>query len=203
MSEITYLKIACERCGGHIEYPSEMAGQSIQCPHCQHTITLPPRFVSPPIPPQPTPQPRPAPSSAPPSPSREISTHTLKKKVGCIGIIGSIVAIGIVALVIWFVYDSSKPKLFAKVEVIHDKTLRVTNANDAAWNSPTIILNDGFSGPILDVTGAWAPNETRELALDDFQGRLNHQRFNPQHEKVREVIIKARGFQLGIYQTRR
>src|SRR4030095_11442836 len=46
MSEITYLKIACERCGGHTEYPSEMAGQSIQCPHCQHTITLPSRFVS-------------------------------------------------------------------------------------------------------------------------------------------------------------
>jgi hypothetical protein len=22
--ETTYLKIACERCGGHIEYPSEM-----------------------------------------------------------------------------------------------------------------------------------------------------------------------------------
>jgi DNA-directed RNA polymerase subunit RPC12/RpoP len=50
MSEITYLKITCERCGGHIEYPSEMAGRSIQCPHCQHSITLPPRFVSPPVP---------------------------------------------------------------------------------------------------------------------------------------------------------
>ena len=48
MSETTHLKMACERCGGHIEYPSEMAGQSIQCPHCQHTIKLPP---SPPIPP--------------------------------------------------------------------------------------------------------------------------------------------------------
>ena len=51
MSETTYLKTACERCGGHIEYPSEMAGQSIQCPHCQHTIKL----LSPPPPPQPPP----------------------------------------------------------------------------------------------------------------------------------------------------
>jgi DNA-directed RNA polymerase subunit RPC12/RpoP len=42
MSETTHLKMACERCGGHIEYPSEMAGRSIQCPHCQHSITLPP-----------------------------------------------------------------------------------------------------------------------------------------------------------------
>jgi hypothetical protein len=48
MSETTHLKMACERCGGHIEYPSEMAGHSIQCPHCQHTIKLPP---PPPIPP--------------------------------------------------------------------------------------------------------------------------------------------------------
>ena len=54
MSEITY-KIACERCGGHIEYPSEIAGQSIQCPACQHTIKLPP-------PPRPPPEPPSAPA---------------------------------------------------------------------------------------------------------------------------------------------
>jgi DNA-directed RNA polymerase subunit RPC12/RpoP len=41
MSETTHLKITCERCGEHIEYPSETAGQSIQCPACQHTIKLP------------------------------------------------------------------------------------------------------------------------------------------------------------------
>jgi DNA-directed RNA polymerase subunit RPC12/RpoP len=51
MPEITYLKITCERCGKHIEYPSEMAGQSIQCPACQHTIKL----LSPPPQPQPPP----------------------------------------------------------------------------------------------------------------------------------------------------
>ena len=117
--------------------------------------------------------------------------------------LGTIAGVAVVALVLWFANDASKPKLFAKVDVIRGKTLRVANANDAAWNGPTIILNDGFGGPILDVSGAWAPNETRELALDDFQGRLNHQRFNPQHENVREVIIQARGFQLGTYQTRR
>ncbi len=109
----------------------------------------------------------------------------------------------VIALVLWFAYNSSKPKLFAKVDVIRGETLRVTNGKDTAWNSPTIILNDSFGGPILDVSGAWAPNETRELALDDFKGRLNHQPFNPQHEHVREVIIQARGFQLRIYQTRR
>jgi hypothetical protein len=124
-----------------------------------------------------------------------------KKTVGCVGIIGSIVAIGIVALVIWFAYDSSKPKLFAKVEVT-SKAVRITNGNDTAWDSPTIILNDGFAGPILVLAGPWAPNETRELSLGDFQGRLNHQPFKPGYEKVREVTIQARGFQLGIYRTR-
>jgi hypothetical protein len=150
---------------------------------------------------------------------RQISTHTLKEKVGrgspwfailkafsstsigCIGCIGSIVAIGIVALVIWFAYDSSKPKLFAKVEVT-SKAVRITNGNDTAWDNPEIILNDGFAGPILVLPGPWAPNETRELSLGDFEGRLNHQRFQAGYEKVRKVIIKARGFRLGIYETR-
>jgi len=55
MPPTTYLKITCERCGEHIEYPSQMAGQSIQCPACQHTIKLPP-------PPRPPPEPPSAPA---------------------------------------------------------------------------------------------------------------------------------------------
>ena len=54
MPDTIHLKIDCERCGEQIEYPSEMAGQSIQCPACQHTIKL----LSPPPPP-------PEPPSAP------------------------------------------------------------------------------------------------------------------------------------------
>ena len=125
----------------------------------------------------------------------------IKKNVGCIGYIGSIVAIGIVALVIWFTYNSSKPKLFAKVEVT-STAVRITNGNDTAWDSPTVILNDGFGGPILVVAGTWAPHETRELSLGDFQGRFNHQPFKPGYEEVRQVTIQARGFQLGLYETR-
>jgi DNA-directed RNA polymerase subunit RPC12/RpoP len=53
VSDTVYLKTACERCGGHIEYPSELGGQSIQCPHCKHEITLP----ASPIPPPPVQQP--------------------------------------------------------------------------------------------------------------------------------------------------
>jgi hypothetical protein len=50
MWKTVYLKTACERCSGHIEYPTELAGQSVECPHCHQPTPLPPRFVSPPVP---------------------------------------------------------------------------------------------------------------------------------------------------------
>ncbi len=197
MWKTVYLKTACERCSGHIEYPTELAGQSVECPHCHHTITLP---QSPPVPPQSRPKPPPVPSFPQPSVSLEKSTRTSSKRFGCIGTIGTIDAIAAVALATWFVNDSSKPQLLAKVQVT-SKTLRITNCNDTIWDSPAIILNDGFAGPILDLHGSWAPKETRELSLDDFRG-LNHQAFKPGYEDVRKVLIQARGFQLGIYETR-
>ena len=40
MSEITYLKIACQSCSEHIEFPTEMRGQIINCPHCSLSIPL-------------------------------------------------------------------------------------------------------------------------------------------------------------------
>jgi hypothetical protein len=156
MAETVYLKAACEHCNGRIEYPSELAGQSIQCPHCQRTITLRSPSVSPPpIPPQPTPRPSLVPRALRPRPPRR---SAIMAKVG------GIVAIAVVALVIWFAYNSSKPKLLAKVGLT-SKTVRITNGNDAAWHNATIILNDGFAGPLLILGGPWAPNvHTRAFA---------------------------------------
>jgi hypothetical protein len=51
MPPIAYLKTDCEKCSGHIEYPTELAGQSIECPHCQQMTTLPSPFTPPPLPP--------------------------------------------------------------------------------------------------------------------------------------------------------
>jgi hypothetical protein len=34
MSDSGYLKCACEKCGGHIEFPSAGVGQTIPCPRC-------------------------------------------------------------------------------------------------------------------------------------------------------------------------
>jgi DNA-directed RNA polymerase subunit RPC12/RpoP len=37
---VRFLKISCTACGGHIEFPSNLFGQKIPCPHCQATIAL-------------------------------------------------------------------------------------------------------------------------------------------------------------------
>lgn len=40
MEETTYLKIACPSCSEHVEFPSEMRGQVINCPHCTLSLVL-------------------------------------------------------------------------------------------------------------------------------------------------------------------
>jgi hypothetical protein len=50
MPETTHRKAACQHCKGHIEYPSELAGQSVECPHCKQMTTLPPSTLPPPLP---------------------------------------------------------------------------------------------------------------------------------------------------------
>ena len=34
MSQNIFLKCACDRCGGHIEFPADGIGSTIACPHC-------------------------------------------------------------------------------------------------------------------------------------------------------------------------
>src|SRR5208282_2647320 len=38
---MTETKISCSKCGGHIVFPKELAGQEIACPHCGESILLP------------------------------------------------------------------------------------------------------------------------------------------------------------------
>jgi len=53
MSEPGHFKIACTNCQGHIEFPQELHGQTIDCPHCGlSTILRVPGYVQPsPVPP--------------------------------------------------------------------------------------------------------------------------------------------------------
>jgi predicted RNA-binding Zn-ribbon protein involved in translation (DUF1610 family) len=37
---VRFLKISCTACGDHIEFPTNLLGQKIPCPHCQAIITL-------------------------------------------------------------------------------------------------------------------------------------------------------------------
>jgi rRNA maturation protein Nop10 len=40
MNKTKYLKGECQHCGGHIEYPAELAGTTSQCPHCGQQTDL-------------------------------------------------------------------------------------------------------------------------------------------------------------------
>jgi hypothetical protein len=35
-----FLKISCNFCGGHIEFPTNLLGQQVRCPHCEAIIRL-------------------------------------------------------------------------------------------------------------------------------------------------------------------
>src|SRR5215472_19374592 len=68
MWKTVYLKAACERCSGHIEYPTELAGQSVECPHCHQPTPLAPLPLSPTPAPPPLPPSFTTPSLAPVTP---------------------------------------------------------------------------------------------------------------------------------------
>jgi len=40
MGDPTYVKIACPSCSEHVEFPLEMRGQIINCPHCTLSLVL-------------------------------------------------------------------------------------------------------------------------------------------------------------------
>jgi hypothetical protein len=51
MDNITYLRVACPSCTGHIEFPSQMRGHVINCPHCTLSMTLELAGAPPAVPP--------------------------------------------------------------------------------------------------------------------------------------------------------
>src|SRR5438105_436827 len=193
------LRFECPTCGQHLSATPAQVGVTAQCPNCNAAVTVPIQStLCPKLPTSPQPQ-EPAQNTQ----AALITQRKARKSLSAIFVTGvvAIIVIGVAAIGVWLAYNSSKPKLLAKIQVT-PKILRITNGNDTAWDGPSIILNDGFAGPILVVGGLWNPNETRELPLRDFKGRFNHQPFKPEYEEVREVMIDAHGFQLGIYTTR-
>jgi hypothetical protein len=40
MGEPTYVKIACTSCSEHVEFPLEMRGHIVSCPHCSLSLVL-------------------------------------------------------------------------------------------------------------------------------------------------------------------
>ena len=56
--ETTYYKIACTSCSENVEFPAEMRGRVVDCPHCTLSLILELPGTPPP--------PAPAPTTAPP-----------------------------------------------------------------------------------------------------------------------------------------
>ena len=107
-------------------------------------------------------------------------------------------AIAALALgLIWLFWNSSKPKILARVQITR-AAIVIVNGNDEPWKNPTIFLN-AFGGPVMRIYGSWEPGERRELSLNGFTGFIDHQPFKPDYEKVSEVIVDAQGFQVGTY----
>ena len=145
------LRFQCATCGQHVSATSEQIGATAPCPNCNAAVTVPIQSSLPPpvrVPPQ-TPQPKKTPH-----------VPVIKRTKSRRGKSGIIVLIGVTVIGACFVHDSQRPKLFAKVEVT-PKFLSVTNGNGTASTRTTIILNDAFAGPILEVSDDWAPNETK------------------------------------------
>jgi|ERR1017187_598120 hypothetical protein len=40
MSDTGFLKCSCQKCGGHLEFPSSRSGEVIDCPHCNEKTML-------------------------------------------------------------------------------------------------------------------------------------------------------------------
>src|SRR5262245_8716222 len=40
MNKTKHLKGHCQACGGHLEFPAELAGTSVDCPHCGKSTDL-------------------------------------------------------------------------------------------------------------------------------------------------------------------
>lgn len=45
MSSDGYIKISCPDCGGHVEFPEDGIGMTIDCPHCAQPLLLKPPII--------------------------------------------------------------------------------------------------------------------------------------------------------------
>lgn len=114
--------------------------------------------------------------------------------------LGVIILLVVLAVLATCISHARKPELLAHVNVART-SLIITNGNDRAWRQATVILNDAFDGPRATITTVEAGARI-EIPLTDFVGLFNKQRFNPEFQKVEQVLIDVDGFQIGTFRTR-
>jgi len=108
MSSPQSLKIACPNCSGHVEFPAEMHGQIINCPHCNLSLALNVLGYQPALPPSLPPHEKPR-SGYIKTKSETAGTGCLLELVGlvlCFTCYGAIIG---VPLMIWGHFASYYP----------------------------------------------------------------------------------------------
>ena len=105
-------KCSCKRCGEHIAFPSEAAGQTVTCPHCglETKLFIPPPVSEPPL------------QLAPPL----LAVPRKKKGLGIIGILGicfSCVILGSLGLLLFSVLI---PKTWEKSNTVQRGDIKIT-----------------------------------------------------------------------------
>ncbi len=224
MSEPETLKIECSSCKGHIEFPVDMHGKVVSCPHCGlSTVLRVPGVVTA----------EPANGGYEGLPIPMAIPVEERKKTGCVtqfiavllGVFLLLVFIGL-WVTNWAASTASADKPSggsrsnlqrpaiapsdderAVIKAIVNLSLRgveIINASDSTWDHVVVYLN-GFpmdaSNYRSDLSGL-GPRGTREIEFDEFVN-LRGERF-PSYsaQRVKSVWVHTRNFKGAMFYTR-
>ena len=193
MSEPETLKIECSSCKGHIEFPVDMHGKVISCPHCGLSTLLRVPGVVPAEPASSAYDRIPIPMAIP------VAKH---EKTGCgtqvvAVVLGFFLLMFIMSLLQknWVDKPSDEPKgKVVDVSVSCSATkIQLLNNTDTVWSGGQVYLNG--SPPFtyrMDLPDIKA-HEKALFSLADF-AKKNGDRFSPYTTKVVEVWVGGGGY---------
>jgi rRNA maturation protein Nop10 len=167
MSRPKYLKGDCQHCGGHLEFPVESIGMTVDCPHCGKATEL---MLAPP----------PAEPAAP--------RRWLVLAVAAILIL-------VVGLVVCIACLNYYQKVLARVAARRAAVAAQAATNavpGAAENAEDVTLRVGFQ--VSAITLEKAPDSSLVYAVGTLKNRANRQRFGV---RVELDLLDAAGQNVG------
>jgi|ERR1043166_1135191 DNA-directed RNA polymerase subunit RPC12/RpoP len=194
--ETKYFKCSCLHCGGHIEFPVEMAGQLIDCPHCSHKMKLaaPGRAEASDSTPA---EPQPCPTCGAPLPAgSDICPNCAgapQKKGVLVWILALVVVCAAAAFFIWQKKSKSQATTKTSVPAPAPQSVAETVAptNAVAQMKPKS-LADLKAG---DVTLEKAKDGNLVYAVGELKNDSDFQRFGI---KIELDLLDAKGGKLGL-----